>query len=529
MMVMGEMWSQVGSVIASLMFAYAMFQQYFPYDLRRYLSKYSNKILGFVYPYIQISFHEYSGERFKRSEVYEAIQNYLSANSSSRAKRLKAHDIKDSKSLVLSLDDNEEVNDEFQGVKLWWTSYKSVPKNNSFSLYPNSDEKRYYRLTFHRRHREFIVESYLNHVVKEGKGIAFKNRQRKLYTNGSSDSWYGGKRTKWSHVLFEHPASFDTLAMDPKKKQEIINDLLKFKKGKEYYAKIGKAWKRGYLLYGPPGTGKSTMISAMANFLDYDVYDLELTAVKDNTELRKLLIDTSNKSIIVIEDIDCSLDLTGQRKKKEKEEDKEQGKDPLKKAEEEDMNKSKVTLSGLLNFIDGIWSACGGERLIVFTTNYVDKLDPALIRRGRMDKHIELSYCSFEAFKVLAKNYLDVEWHDLFTTIERLLGETDITPADVAENLMPKSDDEDADVCLKNLVEAIEKAKEDAIRKKAEEEEKLKAEEEAKLKAEEEEKKKVEKQNLEKERESEGNSGKEDVKCNGTLDKEVKVNGSVTT
>ena len=122
----------------------------------------------------------------------------------------------------------------------------------------------------------------------------------------------------WSHVVFEHPATFSTLAMEPKKKQEIVKDLLKFSKGKEYYAKIGKPWKRGYLLYGPPGTGKSTMIAAMANFLDYDVYDLELTAVKDNTELRKLMIETSSKSIIVIEDIDCSLDLTGQRKKKAK-------------------------------------------------------------------------------------------------------------------------------------------------------------------------------------------------------------------
>ena len=51
----------------------------------------------------------------------------------------------------------------------------------------------------------------------------------------------------------------------------------------------------------------------------------------------------------------------------------------------------------------------GGERIIVFTTNYVEKLDPALIRRGRMDKHIEMSYCCYDAFKVLAKNYLDVE------------------------------------------------------------------------------------------------------------------------
>ncbi|KAI5001272.1 hypothetical protein ZWY2020_025922 [Hordeum vulgare] len=60
------------------------------------------------------------------------------------------------------------------------------------------------------------------------------------------------------------------------------------------------------------------MIAAMANFLDYDVYDLELTAVKNNTELRKLFIETTGKSIIVIEDIDCSVDLTGKRRKDKK-------------------------------------------------------------------------------------------------------------------------------------------------------------------------------------------------------------------
>ena len=117
-----------------------------------------------------------------------------------------------------------------------------------------------------------------------------RNRQRKLCIN---------KSRKWSHVTFEHPASFDTLAMESKKKEEIINDLIKFSQGKEYYAKIGKPWKRGYLLYGPPGTGKSSMIAAIANFMNYDIYDLELTNVKGNTELRRLLIEMTSKSIIV--------------------------------------------------------------------------------------------------------------------------------------------------------------------------------------------------------------------------------------
>ncbi|KAH7532585.1 hypothetical protein FEM48_Zijuj04G0037000 [Ziziphus jujuba var. spinosa] len=528
---MGELWSQVGSIMASLMFVYALFKQYFPYQIRGYLERYSNKLVNLVYPYIQITFHEYSDERFKRSEVYGAIRTYLGAcPSSSKAKRLKAHDIKDNKSLVLSMDDNEEITEEFQGVKVWWTSCKHVTKSTSFSYYPASDEKRYYKLTFHKSHRDLITSTYLNHVVQEGKAIAVQKRQLKLYTNNSSDNWYGYKSSKWSHVVFEHPASFNTLAMDPKKKQEILNDLDKFKQGKQYYAKIGKAWKRGYLLYGPPGTGKSTMIAALANYLEYDIYDVELTAVKDNTSLRKLLIDTTNKSIIVIEDIDCSLDLTGQRKKeKKKDEEDGENKDPMKERaeeEKEESKKSKVTLSGLLNFIDGIWSACGGERIIVFTTNHVEKLDPALIRRGRMDKHIELSYCCFEAFKVLAYNYLDIESHHLFARIKCLLEEIDMTPADVAENLMPNSVTEDAETCLKNLIEALEVAKEDARKKAEEEEAKLKAEEEeAKLKAEEEKAKLKEKKEEKEEKESE-ESDKEVVKCNGTMVvKEVRENG----
>ena len=115
-------------------------------------------------------------------------------------------------------------------------------------------------------------------------------------------------------MAFQHPATFATLAMDPTDKEAIIDDLDAFKQGKDYYTKIGKAWKRGYLLFGPPGTGKSTMIAAIAKRLEYDVYDLELTAVKNNTELRKLFVLTTEKSIIVIEDIDRSVDLTGERR-----------------------------------------------------------------------------------------------------------------------------------------------------------------------------------------------------------------------
>ncbi|XP_011028680.1 PREDICTED: probable mitochondrial chaperone BCS1-B [Populus euphratica] len=455
-----EMWATMGSTIASFMFIWAIIHQYCPYEVRLYFGKYTQRIMSFFYPYIKISIHEYAGDRLKRSEAYAAVEAYLSINSSKCAKRLKAEMAKDCSNLVLSMDEYERVKDEFQGIQVWWVSSKVMPPLQS--MYPQQ-ERRYYRLTFHKRYRGVISEVYLKHVIQQGKEIRVRNRQRKLYTNGSGNKWHIYKQTMWNHIVFEHPATFETLAMEHAKKQEIIEDLVTFSKSKDFYARIGKAWKRGYLLYGPPGTGKSTMIAAMANLLNYDVYDLELTAVKDNTELRKLLIETTSKSIIVIEDIDCSLELTGQRDKKEEkspDEDKEKSEKETRKEHHKEETGSKVTLSGLLNFIDGIWSASGGERLIVFTTNYVEKLDPALIRRGRMDKHIELSYCSFEAFKVLSRNYLRLDAHPLFDKIESLMKETKITPADVAESLMPKSPLDDAEKCLSHLIQALEEAKE---------------------------------------------------------------------
>jgi DNA polymerase III delta prime subunit len=369
--------------------------------------------------------------------------------------------------LQVNVDDHEEVVDTYGSATVWWYASKKQPSYSIISFNPAHEETRFYQVVFHRRDRDLIINDYLPYVFDEGSDASIKNRPRRLFTNKPSPRWNPGNAS-WSHVAFQHPATFDTLAMDPKEKGALLDDLQAFQNAKDYYRRVGKAWKRGYLLYGPPGTGKSTMIAAMANFLDYDVYDLELTTVKNNTELRKLFIETKGRSIIVIEDIDCSVDLTGKRKDK-KSDDEDNNNHPSLPIDPEKDEGTKITLSGVLNFIDGLWSACGDERIVIFTTNNKDKLDPALIRRGRMDMHIEMSYCRFEAFSVLAKNYLDVEEHKLFGDIRRLLEETEVAPADVAENLMLSSSKNkgNPDTCLERLVEALEKAHEEAKKAKA--------------------------------------------------------------
>uniref|UniRef100_A0ACD5UZY4 Uncharacterized protein n=1 Tax=Avena sativa TaxID=4498 RepID=A0ACD5UZY4_AVESA len=68
--------------------------------------------------------------------------------------------------------------------------------------------------------------------------------------------------------------------MEPSVKQSVLDDLDRFLKRKEYYRRIGKAWKRGYLLYGPPGTGKSSLVAAMANYLRFNLYGLDLSGIQ---------------------------------------------------------------------------------------------------------------------------------------------------------------------------------------------------------------------------------------------------------
>jgi len=86
--------------------------------------------------------------------------------------------------------------------------------------------------------------------------------------------------------------------------------------------------------------------------------------------------------------------------------------------------RSGVTLSGLLNVIDGV----GSEESILFfaTTNHINKLDPALLRPGRIDRKIEYSLSTteqatalFERIFVRTKLYEDSSRHSPTTADEK--------------------------------------------------------------------------------------------------------------
>ncbi|KHN06336.1 Putative mitochondrial chaperone bcs1 [Glycine soja] len=139
-----------------------------------------------------------------------------------------------------------------------------------------------------------ILRQYLRHIDTIADEM---NNQSKRHLRLFMNAGAGGG-TRWRSVPFNHPATFETMAMEKDLKNKIKSDLESFLKAKQYYRKLGRAWKRSYLLYGASGTGKSSFVAAMANFLRYDVYDVDLSKIRGDSDLKFLLTETTAKSTL---------------------------------------------------------------------------------------------------------------------------------------------------------------------------------------------------------------------------------------
>lgn len=174
----------------------------------------------------------------------------------------------------------------------------------------------------------------------------------------------------WSLSRRVPPRDIESVILDNNQGKVLLDDINNFLKRANWYHDLGIPYRRGYLLEGQPGGGKTSLALALASSLKMDVYALNLsTQGLNDINLEHLFRSVSLNSIILIEDVDCAF-------KKRKSQTLE-GK-----------SHHSLTFSGLLNAIDGINAQDG--RIVFMTTNYVDRLDEALIRDGRIDVRVNI-------------------------------------------------------------------------------------------------------------------------------------------
>ncbi|KAK4497500.1 hypothetical protein PRZ48_011951 [Zasmidium cellare] len=166
----------------------------------------------------------------------------------------------------------------------------------------------------------------------------------------------------------------ETVHFDDEVKTNLIADIKNYLdlRTKKLYQSRSMPYRRGYLFYGPPGTGKSSLSTAIAGEFGLDLYEVKVPSIKDDGELEQMFQEIPPRCIVLLEDIDAVWSTREQRNDSE--------------------NTSAVTLSGLLNVLDGVGSQEG--RVVILTTNKPERLDSALVRPGRIDFKVYLGNIS---------------------------------------------------------------------------------------------------------------------------------------
>ncbi|UTC29678.1 AAA+ ATPase [Bajunvirus bajun] len=323
------------------------------------------------------------------------------------------------------------------GVAEWWdheTERSKIELTPGSGLHVFRSDKRWF---------------FVRRSIEEGKSDGFTNKRKQTLTimtfgrsqqplhdliaksrNVNEDEnsipvflWTGN-----SYTLVERrpKRSLDTVYLNKALKAGVIADVERFLARKQWYAARGVPYRRGYSFEGPPGTGKTTFIFAIASHIGRAIYIINPSAVSGDNGLQAA-INEAGSGVVVIEDIDAI------KASEARDPDKHQ-KPKEKKGAGEAMEEAfgGITLSGLLNAIDGIASRDG--RLLFITSNHADALDPALMRPGRVDKRAFLDLAgACEAEQMFRRFHPD---QDPAPFLAQIAHELPLSPATLQNRLL---------------------------------------------------------------------------------------------
>ncbi|KAK5823711.1 P-loop containing nucleoside triphosphate hydrolase protein [Linnemannia elongata] len=220
----------------------------------------------------------------------------------------------------------------------------------------------------------------LKTVVQDAMDKSYKKKAGKttIYSTQPYDDY-------WSYSETRAPRAFHSVLLAKGLKEELLTDITMFRKSARWYHDRGIPYRRGYLLHGPPGTGKTSFIVALAGHLRMNVciVNLGISGFNDK-QLNKLLNSAPRNSILLMEDVDAAL--------------------IKRKAGKDQEGENNVTLSGILNSLDGITAQEGS--VVFMTTNHIQKLAPALIRPGRCDRKLLFDYADEHQIRGMCLKFL---------------------------------------------------------------------------------------------------------------------------
>lgn len=240
------------------------------------------------------------------------------------------------------------------------------------------------------------LKKFINRMVKAGMKIEHEENKHSLI-NGS-----GGMFTYYTREEdgYLNTRNFNNVFIPESQKKQLQESITKFIANRNWYMEKNIPYHFGILLYGPPGTGKSSVAQAIANYSNSQIINYPASTLSflshniGNNTVPIFPTHADDYRMLLVEDIDCGL-LDGSQRQigyEGREEYCDDDNGIIKNT-----NPRRSGLSGVLNALDGILAP--SNMFYVFTTNHIEKLDPALIRPGRIDLKLEIGYVTEETFK----------------------------------------------------------------------------------------------------------------------------------
>ncbi|QDS68665.1 hypothetical protein FKW77_002054 [Venturia effusa] len=262
---------------------------------------------------------------------------------------------------------------------------------------------------------------------------------------------------QWVRVTSRPSRPMETVVLDPQQKQALVDDVNEYlsPSSPKWYAVRGIPYRRGYLFHGPPGTGKSSLSFALAGLFGLNVHVISLLEpTLTESDLSMLFNNLPKRCIVLLEDIDTAglarVDNDDEPESKltngTKDTTTTTTADLLKEvkkvgrrgggriigggsmtADGESSTGLGISLSGLLNAIDGVASHEG--RVLVMTTNHPERLDPALLRPGRVDMQI--------AFTLATKHQIREIFSKMYHSTDRTAVSASLVPEEEEQKTPP--------------------------------------------------------------------------------------------
>lgn len=251
------------------------------------------------------------------------------------------------------------------------------------------------------RGKDVFVQELLQHIsdTEASNRPAAASTSNAVVHVASFDS--SSKVWRWQRSYDLPPRNASSLVLDGDAVSMLLDDARMFFTSADEYHKQQQPFRRGWLLHGPPGTGKSTAAMVVATELDLPVYVLQAGNPElDDSALNTLMTTAQVPALILLEDIDAACSASKTRfAKPTTTATSTSDAGPASFISDWCKPPSKLTQAGLLNALDGVGAHQG--HIVIMTTNAIEALDPAVIREGRCDLHVKMSFASADQVRRL--------------------------------------------------------------------------------------------------------------------------------